>query len=291
MLRNTRYRLRNAGCLARSYFDGKLREREGAEWFFLLTPPNSGSTALARLLVTASRVACLNEPAEGQWLVPQMRSAARWDPGHPLPYRTIRAVWLQRLRQVAPAGEVLVVEKSPANLCRYRSLVEAMRPMPSHLATLIRDPYATIGSWDQRYGPEVMSAEWGACQGRTAGGHEGDHFRYLASVWLERAAMVLAARSEATVNLRYEDLCEDLPSCLRLLATAAPMLNDIDPAAMVRVKDYPPQSIQNLNSRQYDRLSPSQIGAINQVLAEGESILQELGYALRGKARSGRSRP
>lgn len=279
--RHVRHGVHTGTCLLRSYLEPGLVHRDQTEWLFLLTPPNSGSTALARLLQTAPGVVCLNQPAEGQWLVPELRRPlARWDPEHEMPYRKIRAVWLSRLKWLAPRGPVLVIEKTPSNLCRYQDFVQAFATMRPHVVTLIRDPYATISSWESRYPLDVMTSEWGPA-GVVVGDSDRERFAYLARVWLERARMLLAARDEAVVNLRYETLCEDLPGSLAMLAEAIPLLGAIDPSSTVEVKDYPSQPIKNMNDRQIDRLNDQQREAITGVLSQDTPTMQALGYSLR----------
>src|SRR5690606_7365225 len=83
-------------------------------FLFIVTPPFSGSTALAELLHSSPAVGFLQERAEGQWLVPGLCADARWDPTLPVDYAAVQAVWLQRwqqLRQVQPQLQV-IVEKS-----------------------------------------------------------------------------------------------------------------------------------------------------------------------------------
>lgn len=282
MFRNTRHRIKNSLNHARSFFDRGLRTRDDAEWLFLLTPPNSGSTALARLLLSSPGVVGLNEVAEGQWLVPQMRApAARWDPAHPMPYRLIRAAWLQKLRKIRPRGPVLVVEKTPANLCRHRELSAAMAPMPTHLVTLIRNPYATISSWNQRYGLEVMTHEWDP-RGAEARGSEEAYFDFMTTIWLERARLLLAARDDALVNVCYESFVADPAETVRLLTEAIPALAGVDAAASIRVKHYAPQPIRDMNPKQIDQLTETQVAAIGRRLETDRPTVEALGYEILG---------
>ena len=46
---------------------------------------------------------------------------------------------LTRLMQL-PFRSTLVVEKSPPNMCRYRFLMESLRPMKTYVAMIARDP-------------------------------------------------------------------------------------------------------------------------------------------------------
>ena len=56
----------------RSHFDNSLIHQGDVEWLFVLTFPNGGSAALAKLLLTAPDAVSLTGKAEGQWLIPSL---------------------------------------------------------------------------------------------------------------------------------------------------------------------------------------------------------------------------
>ena len=55
-------------------------ENNQPHFFFLITPPYSGSTAIAKLLNTSRKTMTLNSKGEGQWLVPGLCEKDRWNP-------------------------------------------------------------------------------------------------------------------------------------------------------------------------------------------------------------------
>jgi hypothetical protein len=58
------------------------------EWLLVLAFPNGGSTALAKLLLSAEGTIALNPRVEERWLMPAMcAEGARWDPDTKLDYR------------------------------------------------------------------------------------------------------------------------------------------------------------------------------------------------------------
>ena len=262
--------------------DRRLSNRQDLEWMFVLTLPNGGSTALAKLLLTAPKAIGLTDNAEGQWLVPEMsESSARWDPTSKISYGTVRTVWLDRIGQLRPSGETLVIEKSPPNLCRHRRLLGAFVGMKTYLVTFARDPYATISSWHTRYGIEVISREWDS-RGVDVGTSERAVFQFYTRIWLERARMLVDARRDSIVDLSYESFCDDPASTVKRLQAAIPLLHDVKADSSVKVKDYPSQAIEDMNQRQIDLLSDSQIAAVSQVLATDPATMESLGYRVLG---------
>ncbi len=184
------------------------------EWLLLLAFPNGGSTALAKLLLTADGTAALTSNAEGQWLVPAMcEPRARWDPEKAIDYDFVRACWVSAARQaVRPSAthqnSLLIIEKSPPNMCRYKAIVEMLSCMKTNVVVMTRDPYATCASWHIRHGPEQVERDWGWVGQRPA--DEGAYFEALADIWIRRAQHLDAARGDAAHWIRYEDVSEHL---------------------------------------------------------------------------------
>ena len=136
----------------------------GMEWLLLLAFPNGGSTAMAKLLLTAPGAIALNGGAEGQWLVPEMSAPrVRWDPNSDFDYEAIRERWLAAAELAAgPLTRIpLVIEKSPPNMCRYQRIIGMLDGMKTDLVVMTRDPFATCASWHARYGPEGVEQDWG----------------------------------------------------------------------------------------------------------------------------------
>ena len=267
----------NAISLA-SYIDASLVHRDNVEWLFILTFPNGGSTAFAKFLLTADGTVSLGPNAEGQWLIPSLSSnVSRWDSNLRVSWRKIRAVWLHRIRD--KSKKVIVIEKSPPNLCRYEQLLDAFRSMKTYVVTFTRDPYATCASWHRRYGYDGIVSNWGGPKNMTIS-NEMDYFSWLGEIWLSRAKMLLEARRISCLHIRYEDFAEDPVATLDKIASAIPMLGTADGKAVVSVKDYGSQPIRNMNEQQTAILSVAQRNAIYAALSRDSWTVQALGYSI-----------
>jgi hypothetical protein len=99
----------------------------------VLNFPNGGSTAFAKLLLTAPGTIRLHENAEGHWLLPTLcADKLRWDPELAFDPAEVRDVWTRTAWEQCQlvgirSDEALVIEKSPHNMCRYRRLLSAAR--------------------------------------------------------------------------------------------------------------------------------------------------------------------
>ena len=263
----------------RSFFDGASEaSRQHVNWLFILTFPNGGSTALAKLLLTSPSTVSLTPNAEGQWLIPSMtRARDRWDENYSLSYRKVRAVWLDQVRKKT-SGPCLVVEKSPPNMVRYDKLLSSFDGMKTDLITFTRDPYAVCASWHKRYDTDEMISNWSLpCD---EGMSEFQRFENLAEIWLRMARYILAAQPHARLNLRYEDFTADVPGAAKSLSSEIEMLSDISLEAKVKVKDYPDQKIINMNDRQISRLSDEQRAGLTSGLSKDRDTLDALHYQI-----------
>lgn len=262
-----------------SYLDDSLVCKEDVTWLFILTFPNGGSTALAKLLLTASSTMALTPTAEGQWLVPSLcREGARWDTRHRVWARKLRAAWLNQVTKKS-SKSTLVIEKSPPNLCRYREILTAFCAMETYLITFTRDPYATCASWHRRYGLERIVKAWLPSK-KLSITSESDYFRLLGEIWLERASMLLRARQESNLNIRYEDFTDNTAEVIGKLRMLIPQLASAYAGARVKVKDYEEQAIVNMNEMQVKMLSDGQIAAVSSALSTKPEIVKELGYSI-----------
>lgn len=248
-------------------------------WFFLLTLPNSGSSAVAGLFASAPAALSFGERGEGQWLIPEMSAPGRrWDPAFHPDYEVVRSTWLEEVRRLRPDGPVVVVEKSPPNLVRHRRLVAAFADMPVTVASLTRDPYAVCASWFGRYRPQQVARQWGYDVAHLA---DEAYLTALAGIWLERSRLILAARPECAVNLRYEDVCADPAGTLAAVAAVVPLLAGADAAVELQVKDNPAQPLRDFNREQIDALPAGHLEAITRGLSADQEVVTALGYRLR----------
>jgi hypothetical protein len=240
-------------------------------FFFLITPPYSGSTAIAKLLDTSPNTMTLGPRGEGQWLVPGLCEHDRWDGNKKVDYQSVKAVWLktyQERKSTEPAIDV-VVEKSPPNMVRISSLASQFKRV-SFLANN-RNPYAHCASlFFRRY----QSIEEDTADHRMV-------FTELARNWIIRSRIVMDTMSALSVPLMtYETFCEDPARILSLLKLPEEVADTVDVNAEVNVKDYKPQKIANQNERQIAKLSTEQINIVSSVIEPHDKILSFFGYSL-----------
>ena len=263
-----------------SYADRKLRYDANLEWLLILTMPNSGSTALAKLLLTAKTAQGLNERCEGEWLVPSLSNLrTRWDDNLKISPDRIRARWMAQLNRSATGLPRLVVEKSPPNMVRIDQLRAMLAPMKTYTLILVRNPLAVCEGWHRRYGkdqlaktsmPELANVD-----------DELEYFRLLGQCWVERGRYLVKQMETALCVVRYEDLVADPTAITSLIAATIPSLRDVRPDASVEVKDYAKQQLKDMNEQQISALSDSQVAAISSGLEPGIDVVTSLGYALR----------
>jgi hypothetical protein len=254
----------------------------GLEWLLMLTFPNGGSTAIAKVLLTAPGTIALNARLEGQWLDPAMSApGARWDPDTPLDYTAIRDRWIEAANQAAadapPLGHApLVIEKSPPNMCRYRSILGMLAGMKTHVIVLTRDPFATCASWHLHVGAERVARNWGWVGEPPT--DDASYFRALGRIWLRRARYLQEARAEATHWMRYEDVADHPAEAIAALGSRIPRLAAANHGVLLAVKDYRLQPLRNTNRDQIATLTPPQIDAIASALAEDPALMVQFGY-------------
>ena len=260
------------------------RAKPSLSWLIVLTFPNGGSTAFARLLLSARGTVALHRNAEGQWLLPELSAdSIRWNRSLPFDKSRLRTVWTAEAerawQQSCPdASDPLVIEKSPPNMCRHAQIRDALAGMPTHLAVLTRDPYATCASWNRRYGrrgapPGSTTPDDGTCD-------EVAHFETLGTLWLQRARMLLDALPSAITSIAYEDLTRDPQAALAPLVKALPVLRGVHYEAPLRVKDYAPQTLRNFNEVQRALLKEHHVAAISRALRRDRSLVEALGYGV-----------
>lgn len=258
------------------------RTSTGIEWLIILTFPNGGSTALAKLLLTAIGTVALSPRAEGQWLVPEMSAPLdRWNPDAVLDYGHIRARWIEAASRNFAVAEAdgrapLVIEKSPPNMCRYRAIVSMLNGMKTDIIVMTRDPYATCASWHARYGREAIERDWGWPGPPPT--DEDSYFRALGEIWLQRARYLESARSDAKCWMRYEDFADEPAVSLDVLAQQIPRLRSANADADILVKDYPRQKVRNMNAGQISALTENQMRAIASALEGSPDLVEGFGY-------------
>ena len=245
-------------------------EKDQPHFLFIITPPYSGSTALATLLATSPRTMTLRKNGEGQGLVPGLsQKKYRWKQDMKVDYASVKAVWLNRYqdeKRLYPQIDV-VIEKSPPNMMRIEKLSSQFNKY-SFLANN-RDPYANCSSilyrnWYAKYfSPKKRKKVL-----------EG-----LAKDWQMRSNRI----RELVINkniplLTYEQFCSNTSSILAALKLPEGVADTIDLEAKIKVKDYKPQPITNQNDRQIKNLTDEEIECIGRILKSDNDLMNFFGY-------------
>jgi Sulfotransferase family len=235
---------------------------------FLLNLPFSGSTAMAELLLTSPRTWSCWPNAEGQW-VHKVRAEMRrepWNPEVDFDWSRIRRAWLKH----KPVDRSILIEKSPPNLLRVRSI---MKTFPDSVYVLSnRNPYAWLSSVMYRAHRERIA---------TADDRRAVIVRELAR-WLlgsRRQIENLELVSGRSVITSYEAFCAYPQILLQSLNGYCGDLK-IDPRSQLRIKDYPEQSLVNMNHSQIARLTADDIALASEILARAQPVLDFFAYEL-----------
>ena len=240
-------------------------------FFFVATPPNSGSTVLALLLNTSPHTVTLSENAEAQWMVPGLKRDHRWMASMKIDTASIRACWMAAFsRQYAQNPQAhTVIEKSPPNLVRMEQIASAF---PRHsIMVNNRDPYANAASIGYRYfdfdtlGEEARIAQ----------------LRKIIDKWQMRSRHLRSLVQAGYPLMTYEAFCANPRELLDKVDLPDTVKATIDFGSSVVVKDYGSQTLSNQNARQTDMLSRAEIAAITEELARDPALVQFFDYELR----------
>lgn len=242
-------------------------ERE-PHFFFVITQPYTGSTALAHVLNSARGAALLHPTGEGQWLVPGMCDETRWNPSKVMNWESIRATWLKRVMTLNSERHVeLVIEKSPPNILRIDQLIKVF---PNHSLTAFnRDPFAHCASVLVRHHDPGSKTE----------SEREEVVRKLATGWLDRSRWVRRWVQELkVVYFSYEEFCANPEDCIAKLTTSTPAFKTVNVDHTFQIKDYESQKLANQNARQIAVLSQREIDAISEQLRGDPALVQFFGY-------------
>ncbi len=219
----------------------------------MLSTPYSGTTALAKLLLSSDRFWSRTDNAEGQRIAEAepFMPADRWKPGFPADWPALKAIW-DRGR---PKGRILL-EKSHWILLHADELLEVW-PRAFFLIST-RHPLAILPSVLQRRGSsQDVIAAW-------------------AIRWRKqsRALRSTAERfADRSIVSTYSAFARDPRGLVdRLEQVFGPL--GIDPTAPVQVKQYPPAPISDHDARQIAKLSPGERQQAEAFLREPRSVEQ-----------------
>lgn len=246
-------------------------ENNQPRFLFILTPPYSGSTALAELLNSSHRTMFLQDRAEGQWLVPGMCEDDRWDPEKKIDWNSVEATWLSKFQEIQGLVKNvdIVIEKSPPNMLRIKQLTSIF---PNHsLLAFNRNPYANCASIMYRnYEPNNKSPD-----------ERHQILQLLARSWIERSTLIRRLVLELNITMfTYEEFCSDISGCIKKIDLPSDAIDSINIEAIVKVKDYGPQQIISQNERQVANLTMPEIALLTDILANEPDLLSFFGYNL-----------
>ncbi|MDG2412578.1 MAG: sulfotransferase [Halioglobus sp.] len=252
-------------------------ETKQPHFLFIITPPYSGSTCLAKLINTSPKTTLLDPSGEAQWLIPGLCGPQRWRADLPVDFESVKAVWLnmyQRLER-ASGGKAIVIEKSPPNMMRMEKICNLFSDYS--LLANNRNPYAFCSSALYRNHPvHEISVE-----------ERVRRLENLARTWLERSRKVRDLTTQLNAPLvTYEQFCAEPRSLVRKLRLDHRIANTIQFDDPIKVKDYAPQQIVNQNPRQIGLLSPDEIEAISHQLSTDLDLLAFYDYELIAPAKS-----
>lgn len=249
----------------------RFNQDDEPHFLFIVTPPYSGSTALAEFLNSSHRTMILQDNGEGQWLIPGLCGKDRWDPNKRVNYESIKAVWLNRYQNIKRLVKNVdvVIEKSPPNMMRIEALSSQFKSC-SFMANN-RNPYANCASvFYRHYDVLNMSLE-----------DRADTLVSITNDWLNRSAVIKNLVGRLKIPLvTYEAFCQEPASVIRALETPIGVAESVDVNTRVKVKDYPVQGIINQNPKQISKLKDSEINLLTEILAEHKELLAFFGYEL-----------
>ena len=237
---------------------------------FFLTPPNSGSTVLAKLLATDPKVCLLSSRGEGGWLVPELRSKARWDPID-FNAERLKRTWLSRFHNKRTRDNRLsvIVEKSPPNMVRIETMLSLF---DSTLCfALVRNPYATVASrltrqklaWQEQHKSIPKDAA----------------IRH-AKKWCQQASILKQKCDQLELQvIRYEDFCADPKSALESINGLQSIVDSIDYSRELLVKDYSERKpVRNANTTAISTASAAELSDMTNVFKDHLQLLTRFGY-------------
>jgi hypothetical protein len=240
-------------------------------FLFVLCTPYCGSTALAKILDTSKKAVTLHDSGEGQWLVPGLNQAGRWDPEMYIDWDSVRSVWLDNYQTKKKQNNniAVVIEKSPPNTVRAEQLIKNFQR--TAFLGYVRNPYATCSSIHFRY--------W--LPGNILPDYRAKKFKGYATAWLNNVSSIKAfVKQHSTEYFTYEEFCADTESCVAKINKACPDLDGVDAHAKIKVKGNKVQRFTNQNQRRVVKLKPADIKAINSVLEPHQDVLDFFGYEL-----------
>lgn len=238
-------------------------------FLFILTPPYSGSTLLAKILVTSRKIGLLTDNGEGQRIVPGMFEEGRWNPEKIIDYDIVKNIWLVKFQEQLARGKDIqvIVEKSPPNMVRIEKLIKLFDNVS--LLANIRNPYAFCSIvFHRRYFNEYTLNRQLIMEG-------------LGKTWIEISSVLRERILQYKIPLlHYEKYCENPELIVESLDLPEAVIKNIDVNKKIVVKDYPAQTIVDQNRKQIAKLSDKDIATIKKVLEKNAEIVDFFDYQI-----------
>ena len=250
-------------------------ESDEPHFVFILTPPYTGSTAMATYLATSPNVGILCKNGEGQELVPGIWR--NWNTNHKIDLESIKSAWLHQYQKINTHGQIdIIVEKSPPNMVR----IESIRTIFKNASCIVsnRDPVAFCSS---RYFRSHNDRGALSLKERQA------ILSKIALNWIRRSTVLMEILSNhAYPRTSYEKFCEEPHHFKDAVQRASGKTTLPNSNAYLRIKDYPPSVISNRNEEQISRLSEFEVDAILKALEPHHDVTDFFGYSPRFWQRS-----
>jgi hypothetical protein len=207
---------------------------DGFEDLFILSPPHSGTTAMAKLLLGSPRIWSRIANAEG-FKLPESAGFLPlhpWDTAQVLDCSSLRAVW----EEGRPPGSILL-EKSPPNLAHLERLLEVWPK--AFFVISVRNPLAVMAVYLRRRAAEESEVKRSVS-------------RWVARSRLQRRnAERLGGRAIITT---YEAFTREPGALVEQLERVFGPLS-IDPERPLSLKRYAPARISDHNAREIANVS------------------------------------
>lgn len=249
--------------------------RSNSIHLFLLSPPLSGSTAIAKLMETSPNVAVFPGNGEGQFLPEAKKELLidqRWNPDLQVDWARVKQIFLSYWS----SSKLIRFDKTPPQLVRAVELEKVFSN--SHFLVTIRNPYAQIEGLLRRkwpfseYGPQTTAAS--SASAKTA-----------AEFWVRVARLqkLNIEQLERTCFFSYEELTEAPNETIKKIIEFMPEIGSVNIQSELRAHNItgkPIKGFRNLNQEKIDNLSLKQIEEINDVLSQHIDLLHFFQYQL-----------
>jgi len=172
------------------------------------------------------------------------------------------------MRKKNPNIEI-IVEKSPPNMVRIEKLSSLFKSYS--ILAYNRNPYANCASMLYRHFDADNIDDKARKIALTS----------LANKWIIRSSIIKDLIQKQNVPfLTYEDFSSSPEKIIHKIPLPKNITENLDPYATIKVKDYPPQTISNHNTRQIAKLKSHEIAFLSKIFSKHKELLLTFGYTL-----------